>query len=126
MGGRMGGMTGDHATMMSGTTGDHTAMMGDMTAMHTDIEQMLGLTHQEIHAQIVTGKSMVQIAAEKGVTDQQLRDGMLQGRKAALDQAVKDGRMTQEQADTMYKTMESHIDDMLNARAWTMGQARMA
>jgi hypothetical protein len=47
----------------------------------------------------LAGRTLLDIGTEKNVTQQQLTDAILAARKAAVDQAVKDGRLTQAQAD---------------------------
>lgn len=69
------------------------------------ITGLLGMTQEEIYAERAAGKTLSEIAAEKGVTDQQLIDAMLAGQQEAIAQAVEDGRLTQEQADWMLARM---------------------
>lgn len=73
------------------------------------LAELTGFTAQEIQAKRADGKSFVQIAAEKGVTEQQLLDKVLAARKDALAASVKAGRITQAQADSMLQYMESRI-----------------
>jgi hypothetical protein len=47
----------------------------------------------------LAGRTLLDIGTEKNVTQQELADAILAARKAAVDQAVKDGRLTQAQAD---------------------------
>jgi opacity protein-like surface antigen len=84
--------------------------------MSDDLEELLGIDHAEIHAAHVAGKSLVEIAAEKGVTQAELIQTLLDGRKAALQQAVADGRLTQDAADQMLKFMETNIQTMVEAK----------
>lgn len=52
-------------------------------------------------------QTVLDTAAEKlNVTPEQLRSALESGRAAELDQAVKDGRLTQEQADAIKQRME--------------------
>ncbi len=63
--------------------------------------EKLGLTVDELNAQLASGKTMSQIASDKGLTVDQFRALMLDARSQAIDQAVKDGTLTQAQADWM-------------------------
>src|SRR5512135_782306 len=83
--GMMGGAQG--APYGYGHMGDR--MMGD------DLEGLLGIDHADIHAAHVSGRSLVEIAAEKGVSEDQLIQKLLDGRKTALQQAVEAGKLTQ-------------------------------
>jgi hypothetical protein len=121
MGGRMMGGRGMMQGHMSITAGSgfnmpHETMMAGVTPMHVDFTQLLGMTTQDLYNQMASGKSLVEIAAEKGITEQQMITGMMTGRRAAFDQAVKQGYMTQMYADTMLTNMESNLKTMMNAR----------
>lgn len=71
------------------------------------ITKLLGMTEDQIYAERSAGKNLSDIAKEKGVTDQQLIDAMLASRQEVIDQAVKDGQITQEQADWMLARMKA-------------------
>lgn len=101
----------------SGLMGSNTStgMMGGGSMMD-DLQKLLGLSFQQIHDQMVAGKSLVEIAANKDVTKDQLIEALLDGRKVALDQTVKDKRMTQEQATTMLHSVQKNIETMVTAQ----------
>jgi lambda repressor-like predicted transcriptional regulator len=64
-----------------------------------DIAKLLGMTLDQIWAERVQGKTLADLAKEKGVDTQQLVDALVASQKAMLDQAVADNRFTQAQAD---------------------------
>jgi hypothetical protein len=63
------------------------------------VSDLLGMTPGQLLDAQLGGQTLLDIAKGKGVTEQQLTDAVQAARKASLDQAVKDGRMTQAQAD---------------------------
>jgi len=63
------------------------------------VQDLLGLTRAEIHAQRVEGKTLSEIAAEQGVSEDGLIDAIVAERTELIEQAVADGELTQEQAD---------------------------
>ena len=65
----------------------------------SDIAKLLGMTLDQIWAERVQGKTLADIAKEKGVDTQKLVDALVASQKTMLDQAVTDGRYTQAQAD---------------------------
>jgi len=85
-----------------------------------------GLTVDEVIAALQEGQTFAQIATEHGVDPQAIVDAFLADRKAALEQAVADGRLTQEQADQMLKEMAEHVSARLE-QAWSprLGGGRM-
>jgi hypothetical protein len=84
-----------------------------MTQVHqavwTAVASELGMTYDELVAEVQGGKTLWQIAEEKGVSIERLRRVMLEARQAALADLVKQGVITQEQADWML----SHSRGML-------------
>jgi hypothetical protein len=63
----------------------------------------LGMTPEQLFTELHSGKSLSDIATAKGVDLQKVYDAMnadrVEAMKAAIQQAVKDGTMTQAQAD---------------------------
>jgi hypothetical protein len=77
-----------------------------------------GLTADEVIAALQEGQTFVQIAEAQGIDPQAIVDAFLADRKAALEQAVADGRLTQEQADRMLEEMGEHVSERLE-QPWT-------
>ena len=79
--------------------------------MHDYVEQALaaklGLTEQQVEDQLAVGKPMYQIALDNGIKQEALTDFMNGIHKDAFSAAVKDGVVTQEQADWMLQHMQS-------------------
>src|SRR5512145_271250 len=90
-----------------------TGMMGQggYGWMHDYVEQALAaklkLTEQQVEEQLAAGKPMYQIALDNGVKQEDLATFMNGVHKDAFDKAVKDGVMTQEQADWMLQRMQN-------------------
>ena len=74
------------------------------------VAEALGLTPEQLFSELHAGKSLDEIAKEKGVDMQKVYDAMEASRTAAMkadiEQAVKDGKLTQEQADWLLKGLE--------------------
>lgn len=90
-------------------------MMGDAYrdgsgALHTYMinafAQALGLTPEELEAQIDAGETMWSIAQAQGLSAEEFYTLMTDARASSLDQAVADGILTQEQADWMNQRMQ--------------------
>ena len=64
-----------------------------------DVAELLGMTLDQIWAERVQGKTLADLAKEKGVDTQQLVDALVTSQKTMLDQAVTDNHITQAQAD---------------------------
>ena len=104
--------TGNGYGMMAGRGGMRGGMMNrdaapaDMDGpLHDEMvavfAQKLGLSVDELNARLAKGETMAQIASTKGLTAEQFTALMSDARSQAIDQAVKDGTLTQAQADWM-------------------------
>jgi hypothetical protein len=98
------GMMGDHGMMggrMMGANGMHEQVM-------TAVAKQLGLTYAELNTAMQSGQTVVQLAQAKGVSLAALKTVALDAMKASFADLVKQGAMTQAQADAMV----DHMDDM--------------
>jgi hypothetical protein len=79
--------------------------------MHDYVEQALaaklGITEQQVEDALAAGKPMYQIALDNGIKQEDLATFMNGVHKDAFDKAVKDGVMTQPQADWMLQRMQN-------------------
>ena len=79
--------------------------------MHDYIEQALanklGLTEEQVEEQFAAGNTLYQIALNNGVKQEDLAAFMNDVHQEAFANAVKDGVMTQEQADWMLQRMQN-------------------
>ena len=76
---------------------------------HEAIAQALGISSDELYAAQVSGKTVAQLASEKGVDLETVVAAALQSHKQALDAQVQAGRLTQPQADWMQGQMTANI-----------------
>lgn len=72
-----------------------------------------GLTEEEVIAALQSGQTFAEIAEAQGVDPQTIVDALLADRQAVLEQAVADGRLSQEQADWMLEEMAEHLSERL-------------
>ena len=82
----------------------------DWAGLPDEVAEKLG-GQDAIHALRLKGQSLVQIAAAKGVGQQDLIDTILAAKKAKL---VADSRLTPEQADLMIQNMTARVTTMVN------------
>ena len=83
---------------------------GGQWTMFDKAAEALGLTPEGLFTELHAGKSLDEIAEAKGVDVQTVYDAMNAARaeaeKQAIQQAVEDGRISQEQADWMLQGLE--------------------
>jgi hypothetical protein len=77
----------------------------------------LGLTEAELRAQLESGKSLAQVAQDKGKSVDGLIQALVADAKTHLDADVTAGRLTQAQADSMLSDLKQHITDFVNGVA---------
>jgi len=61
--------------------------------------QKLGMTRTDLMAELRKGKTLTELAKEKNVKPEDLKAAIVSAVNAEVDQAVKDGKLTQAQAD---------------------------
>jgi hypothetical protein len=72
------------------------------------LAKALDMTVDELNAALQSGKTVAEIAEEKGISTEDLQQAMLDAHAEVLAQAVKDGKLTQEQADQMLEYMKAN------------------
>ena len=116
MGGRggMGGM---------GVPGGRSGGMG-MTQTHDAAAKALGMTTDKLYAAVQGGKSLADVAKDQKVGVDALVKAMVAAAQSQLATAVKDGTMTQAQADAMKSSLTQRITDQVNGVRAGRGQGR--
>ncbi len=85
---------------------------GGYGPMHDYVEEALadklGLTEEQVEQELYAGKPMYQIALDHGIKQENLASFLTDVHKQAFAAAVKDGVITQEQADWMLQHMSQN------------------
>lgn len=93
-----------------------------------EVATLLGMTAEQIQAERQAGKSLAQIAADKGISEDRLISVILDAKKADLAALVADGKLTQAQADLMIEHMQAQVKTMVERTdvgpAFNRGQAQ--
>jgi hypothetical protein len=82
----------------------------------TPAASYLGLTEEELLEQLRGGKSLADVAEAEGKSVDGLKKAILDGARSALDEAVANERLTQEQADAIYERLQGFIDTLVNGK----------
>ena len=75
--------------------------------------EALNMDTAALRQEIASGKSLADVAGEKGVPVATLKTAILTGVEAQLDQAVENGRITQERADKALAKLSERIDTVI-------------
>lgn len=81
------------------------------------ITDLLGMTSLEIQLQLVQGKSLLEIAQSRGITEDQLVKALLDQTEINFTQLVQARYLTQEQADGQLKSVQEFIGLMITANS---------
>ena len=89
------------------------------------VTKLLGMTEDEIHALRLQGKSLVQIAATKNITEKQLVDAIMAYKKTQVQAKVTAKTLTQDQANLILQQMQETTTQAVNrTTVGPMGGAR--
>lgn len=86
----------------------------------------LGITADELRTQLESGKTIAQVAADKGVPVQTVIDAVTADENAEIDAALAAGKITQAQADEMKANAAQHAADIVNGVRPPKGAPRPA
>lgn len=74
------------------------------------LKNNLGMTDKEITDGLNSGKTMYDLAKEKGMTEEQFKAALLEERNKAVDKAVADGKITKEEGASMKETLKNNLE----------------
>ena len=93
-----------------GCHGGGFGLWGGSWTMFDAAAEALGLTPEEFFAGLHAGKTLAEVAEEQGVEVEEVHYAMnairVEAMREAIEQAVEDGRLTQEQADWLLEGLE--------------------
>jgi polyhydroxyalkanoate synthesis regulator phasin len=76
----------------------------------------LGMTEAALRAQLQGGKTMAQVAKDRNKSVDGLVTALVADKKARIEQAVKDGHLTQAQANELVAGIKEHVTAMVNGQ----------
>lgn len=76
----------------------------------------LGLTEAQLRAQLAGGKTLAQVAKDKGKSVDGLINALVDDAKKHLDQAVKQGKLTKQQEQSILKNVKQRVTDLVNGK----------
>jgi hypothetical protein len=79
------------------------------------IATYLGLTSDQIRAELASGETLAQLATAQGKTVAGLEAAIVGDATTDLDAAVTAGKLTSAQEATMLADLKAHVDEMVNA-----------
>ena len=77
------------------------------------LNNKLGMTDDEITDGLNSGKTIYDLAKEKGMTIDQFKTALLEEKTKAVDKAVADGNITSEEGDSLKETLKNNVDSCI-------------
>ncbi|QGG46262.1 hypothetical protein [Heliorestis convoluta] len=75
-----------------------------------DLAEALGMTHEEIREQVQAGKTILQIAEEKGMTAEQFEAKIREIHEQKVATLLEEGKITEEKAELLKERMEKRFN----------------
>ena len=75
-----------------------------------DLAEALGISERQLADRLRAGRTLAQIARAEGKSAAEVKQAVRAAERTRLQQAVKDGDLTQEQADEMLEHLDEHLD----------------
>jgi hypothetical protein len=88
------------------------------------LKNKLGMTDKEISEGLNSGKTMYDLAKEKGMTVDQFKIALLEERNKAVDKAVIDGRISKAEGDAIKATLKNNLESCTGIPGERMGCVR--
>ncbi len=73
------------------------------------VAEALGMTGDELRQALADGQTVAELAEARGVALEDVADALVAAHSQRIQQAVEDGRLTQEEADERIAELEAHI-----------------
>ncbi len=113
-------VVGASATVYAETTtnsANHGLGLGKITSMRghdyvsSVLKDKLGMTDKEITDALNSGKTMYDLAKEKGMTEDQFKAALLEEKNKAIDKEVSSGTITKEQGEALKENIKNNISN---------------
>lgn len=90
------------------STGKWLGVCGPQSVLN-DAAQVLGISLEELRQAVASGKTVGQVAQEKGVSVEELVNRIVEIRKAQIDAQVANGTLTEQQAQAILSNFKDRV-----------------
>lgn len=88
--------------------------LGPIGAGFSELEELLGLSADDIRGGLTDGQSLAEIAAGAGVSEDDLVSALVGAATERIDAAVADDKIDAERADELKASLEDRVGDLVN------------
>ncbi|MBW7476408.1 hypothetical protein K0T92_16875 [Paenibacillus oenotherae] len=86
-----------------------------------ELAKLLGMTEDALKESLAAGKSLADLAQEKGVDAAKVTEALKSAAVKGINTAVTDGKLTQEQADKQIENLDARIEKIVNSEGFKGG-----
>lgn len=101
-------------TQPAGQKGDHAGRRHVAKQALKEVAKDLNMSPKDLLTELRSGKTINQVAQEKGVPSQTIVDDLVTKVDARVDKAVSEGKITQEQGDTIKAKAPERIAKLMD------------
>jgi hypothetical protein len=105
-----------------GGPGFHKHFHGPFHAKLEAAADYLGMTQAQLEEALEDGKTLAQVARDKGKSVDGLVDALVEGAEQKLEDAVESGRLTEAEKREMLEGLRDRITDLVNGRLPRLGK----
>lgn len=84
---------------------------------HAALLAFLKIDKETFHNEMKSGKTLAAIAQQQGISEQELKNFMMQQMSQRIEQGVQSGKLTAEQAEKMKQNMDQRVTERINGKA---------
>ena len=99
-----------------GPGGPHVHLAGPIGPALDAAADYLGLTRAELGRRLMNGRSLAEIASAEGKSVDGLEQAIVDAAEQELDEAVRDGDLTDAQRDALLRRLREHVDELVAGR----------
>lgn len=89
-----------------------------------EMSEFLGLSGADIHEGLAEGKNIAELAAEQGISEDELVDHIVSNIETHMNEAVEAGKIEADDAAQKLEQVEEHVTDMVNGELPTFDGKR--
>lgn len=78
--------------------------------MTSILKNKLGMTDAQVEEALKSGKTMWEIASEKGMSEEDFRNAMVEEKTKLIDEGIKNGTITKEEGDQLKENLKNNIE----------------
>ncbi|UJF35224.1 DUF2680 domain-containing protein [Paenibacillus hexagrammi] len=106
----------DTSSVQAGSESQGVHKHGHKWPIIEESASLIGVNKETMVKSLQNGKSIVDVASEKGVSEADLTAKLMKLRTSKIDVAVKEGKLSSEQGEKLKQRLDQHLKQILNEK----------